>query len=60
MKPFHVTKLMPRIQILKWLSLGLVLTWMVGCQSVIKSKKGKDAFSDGKFSCGDPMPNRIP
>ena len=39
----------------RWVTLCLALTWLVGCQSMMKGKtKAKDPFAEDKFSCGEP------
>jgi hypothetical protein len=40
------------------LTLCLALSWLVGCTAMMKTKKPK--IAQDKFSCGDPIPGRIP
>ena len=40
---------------IRWMTLCVALTWLVGCQSMMKGKaKAKDPFAEDKFSCGEP------
>ena len=46
-KRFHTT--------FRWMTLCVALTWLVGCQSMMKGKaKAIDPFAEDKFSCGEP------
>ncbi len=60
MKNFPANRRTRWDQSLRWALLCLVLTWTVGCQSLIKSRKGKEALTQDKFSCGEHMPPRVP
>lgn len=59
MRPFREIAQLRSTHWFRGLALCLALSWVVGCTPMMmKSKKPK--IAQDKFSCGDPIPGRIP